>query len=248
MVQGRNVDGVGVQEDDVGLLARCQRAYLAFQSQPFRPVHGRLPNHVARCQQLREVAFGGQRPLVHQHALQRHHGAHLGEEIGRHGAFDVGAERRLDSHLHGFEDRRHSVAHGHLDGHRNRNVRAFVGDRLPGAVGHRGHVDENVARTDHVLFDQAGELRRDAEIPEHVRRDRQVEIAADLPGNVVSGPINLAAHHHGQELVGRGKILGADAFGVLRVSGLVAMPLEIAQDGTAAGIREPADRRIRVRR
>ena len=49
-------------------------------------------------------------------------------------------------------------------------------------------------------------------------------------------------------MVVRGEILRPDASGVLRVSGPLAVPLEIAQHGAAAGIREPADRRVRVRR
>ena len=93
-------------------------------------------------------------------------------------------------------------------------------DLLPGEVGHAGHVDEQVVRADaDVVVDAAracGEVvhdRANAERRQDMRRDLEVELAADRPGLGVRrvAQVDLAAHDHVDELIARGEPLLLDA-------------------------------------
>src|SRR5712691_1002336 len=146
LVERRDVDRLGVEDDDVGLLARRERAGLAVEPQALGAVHGAVAQHVAGREQGRR-AGGRRRPLlgrqeialledhlVHDHALHVHADAHLGEEVRRHRALHVHGERRLHAKALHLDDRRLAVAHVHLDRERDRDLGARVLDRLPAHV------------------------------------------------------------------------------------------------------------------
>jgi hypothetical protein len=73
---------------------------------------------------------------------------------------------------------------------------------------------------------------------QHVRGDRHVELAADPPRPLVAREIDLAAHHHGEELVGGREMLRLHPVRVFRIAAILAVTLEIAQHGAAAGLGE----------
>jgi len=86
-----------------------------------------------------------------------------------------------------------------------------------------------------------------------MRRNLEPELAPDLPGLLVVRKVDLAAHDHGDELVGRGEPLLLDADSVVRilVAGIAAdnsgtRALEIAEGGTAPGIEQCLDGGVRV--
>src|SRR6516162_7248335 len=119
------------------------------------------------------------------------------------------------------------MPHVHLDRERDRDLRALVVHRLPSKVGHPRHMDEQVVGPDpDVLIDATlahGELVQDRaylEWREDVRRYLQTELAPDRPGLRVDRrpEIDLAAHDHRTELVGRGEVLLLDAECILRIS------------------------------
>jgi hypothetical protein len=135
----------------------------------------------------------------------------LGEEVGRQRAFDVDAERRLHAQALHLEDGRHAVPHIHLDRKRDRDLRAGVAHRFPSIVGHPGHVDEQIVGPKPDVMVAAalarGQLVEDRTYPERrkdVRRNRQTELAPDLPRLFVDciPKVDFAAHDHRDELVG----------------------------------------------
>ncbi len=188
-----------------------------------RAVDGGEAQHVARREQSwraggrRRVLVGWievsllQHHLVHHHALHVHADAHLGEEVRRHRDFDVRAQRRLHAQLLHLDDRRYAVAHVHFDREGDRDLCADILGLLPGGVGHPGHVDEQVVRSDPdvaVATGSGGELvknRPDTERREDMRRNLKVELPPDRPGLVGRRipQVHLAAHDHMDELVAR---------------------------------------------
>ena len=188
-----------------------------------RTVDGGKAQHVAHVEK-RRGAGSRRRPLVgrieiallehhlvHDHALHVHADAHLGEEVRRHRDLDVRAQRRLHAQALQLEDRRNAVPHVHLDRESDRDLCADVLDLLPGGVGHPGHVDEQVIRSDPdvaVATRSSGELvksRPDAERREDMRRNLEVELPPDRPGLVGRriSKVDLAAHDHMDKLVAR---------------------------------------------
>jgi hypothetical protein len=79
-----------------------------------------------------------------------------------------------------------------------------------------------------------------------VRGNLQTELAPDYPSLLVVWKVDLAAHDHRDELVGRGEplFLDADRVGRILVAGNAARALEIAEGRTAAGIDEALDRGV----
>jgi hypothetical protein len=184
----------------------------------------------------------------------------LGEEVGRQRALDIDAQGRLHSQALQLENGRHAMPHVHLDREGDRNLHAFVVHRLPSKVGHPGHVDKQVVGPEpDVLIDAAlahSELvqdRTDAERGEDVRRNLQTELAPDRPGLRVGRrpEVDLTAHDHRDELVGRGEVLLFDAGRVLGISivGAVAPgALEIAERRSAPLINQGLDGSVGVLR
>ena len=82
-----------------------------------------------------------------------------------------------------------------------------------------------------------------------MRRNLQAELAPDRPGLRVGRQVDLAAHDHGDELVGRREPLLLDAGRISRVlvAGNATGALEIAEGGAAPRIDERLDGSIRVR-
>ena len=150
------------------------------------------------------------------------------------------------------------MAHVHLDRHRQRDLRAGILDPLPAQVGHAGHVDEQVVRTEAdvaVAARSSGELvknRPDAERREDMRRDLQAELAPDGPGLVGRrvAEVDLAAHDHVHELVARREplLLDAGRIGRILVAGNAARALEVAERGAAPGVEQRLDRGVGVLR
>jgi hypothetical protein len=123
-------------------------------------------------------------------------------------------------------------------------VKKSVLGRLPARLGNAGHVDEQIVGAE---LPGRGELVERLAHPErahHMRRDRQVELAADLPGPLVARQVDLSAHDHGDELVVGREILLLDACGVPRVPGLLAVAFEVAESGASPRVHEPLDRGV----
>ncbi len=151
------------------------------------------------------------------------------------------------------------MPHVHFDREGERDMRADVLHLLPGEIGHAGHVDEEVVRPDAdivlVAAGAGGEVvhdRANAERRQNVRGNLQVELPSQRPrllgGRVAQ--IDLAAHHHGDELVVRREVAVSDAGRILRilVAGNAAGALEIAERRAAAGVEQRLHRRVRMLR
>ena len=141
-------------------------------------------------------------------------------------------------------DRRRPVPHLHFDRHGERDMRAGVGRRLPRHIAHARHMDEKAVRAEFPGFRQFVEGRLHAESADDMQGDRQAELAADFPRLLIARQIDLAAHEHADELVGRREVLLADAPGVAGIFRLLAPALEIAEHGAPAGRAEPLDRGV----
>ncbi len=170
------------QQDDVGLLARSQRADLV--GEPGHPG----PSTVARRMTSRHERSSGRsvspasaRSLMSAR-WKREDGPHLGEEVRGHGALDVGAERGLDAMIERGLDRRHAVPHGHLDRGRDRDLRPRIGDRLPGGLRDGAGVDELEIRPHQALALDLLDERPLADAADEVRHDGQAVLAPDRPG------------------------------------------------------------------
>src|SRR5258708_19744469 len=116
------------------------------------------------------------------------------------------------------------MPHVHLDRERDRDLYAVVLDRLPAHVRHPGHMDEQVvgpeperAAVPTLALGEQVQGGANAERREDMRRDLEPELAPDLPSFLVARKVDLAAHDHGDELVGRREPLFLDADRVVRV-------------------------------
>src|SRR4029434_8906050 len=92
-------------------------------------------------------------------------------------------------------------------------------------------VDEQIVRAE---LPRSGELVERLAHPERahdMRRDRQIELAPNLPRLLVARPVDLPTHHHGDELIVGREILRLDARRIAWIPGLLALPFEIAEDG-----------------
>ena len=150
------------------------------------------------------------------------------------------------------------MTHIHLDRDGQGDLRTLVVHRLPSKVGHPGHMDEQIVGPDpDVVVDAAlahGELVQDRTYPERredVRRNLQTELASDRPGLRVDRrpEVDLAAHDHRDELVGRGEVLLFDAEGILGICIVRAVgsrALEVAERRTTPRIEQGLDRSVGV--
>ena len=136
------------------------------------------------------------------------------------------------------------MPHVHFDRHGEGDMRAGVGGGLPGHVAHAGHMDEEAIRAELSGRRQRVEGRLHSERADDMQGDRQAQFAPDLPRVLVARQIDLAAHEHAEQLVGRGEMLLADASRVAGIFRLLAPALEIAEYGPAAGRTESLDRRV----
>ena len=123
-------------------------------------------------------------------------------------------------------------------------MRASVGRRLPGHVAHARHMDEEAIGSEFPGFREFVEGRLHSESADHMQGDRQAEFAPDLPRLLIAWQVDLAAHEHAEQLVGRRKMLFTKARGVAGIFRLVAPTLEIAEYGAASGCMEPLDRGV----
>jgi hypothetical protein len=121
---------------------------------------------------------------------------------------------------------------------------AGVGGGLPAKVAYAGHVDEKAIRAESTRIRQRVESRLHSERRDDMRGDRQAELPADFPRLLVARQIDLAAHEHAEQLLGRRKVLLADALGVARIFRLLAPALEIAEHGASASGAQRLDRRV----
>jgi hypothetical protein len=88
------------------------------------------------------------------------------------------------------------------------------------------------------------EGRLHSERADDMQSNRQVQLAPDSPRLLVARQIDLAAHEHAEQLIGRGKVLLADALGVAGIFRLLAPALEIAEHRAPAGCAEARDRGV----
>lgn len=123
VVQRRDVHARRVEENDVGLLAGVGLPVRADRPSPAAP----LTVTMRRASRLVIRAGAPSSPSIARwlaRALERDRRAHLREGVSRQGAFHVGAQRGGDREVADLLDRRHAVAHHHLDRPGQRNVRA----------------------------------------------------------------------------------------------------------------------------
>src|SRR5690606_13778614 len=131
---------------------------------------------------------------------------------------------------------------------RERDMRSRIRSALPGHVGHAGHMDEDVVGSELTALGERVESGTHAEGLNDVQGNREAKLATDLPGLLVAGDVDLAAHHHRKQLVLGREVLLLQPPGVAGIFQLVAPALEIAEDRTAARILERLDGGIRVLR
>src|SRR6266446_5074064 len=81
VIKRHDVETVGAQQDDVGLLAGRQRADLAVEAVRPRALDGGELQHLADGQEGRRVLVAGMTTFPSLALLQREHRAHLAEEI-----------------------------------------------------------------------------------------------------------------------------------------------------------------------
>src|SRR5262245_27652075 len=157
------------------------------------------------------------------------------------------------------------VPHVHFDWEGDRDLCAAIAYRLPAHVRLPGHVDEQVigsdpegpggitSRTDAPLvLGECVQDGSDAEGREDVRRYLEAELAPDCPGRLVvlRPKVGLAAHDHGDELVGRGEELVFDADSVLRIliPGNATCAFEVPERSAAPRIEQCLDGGVGVLR
>ena len=136
------------------------------------------------------------------------------------------------------------MPHVHFDRHRERDMHSRVGGRLPANLAHAGHMDEKAVRSEFSGFRQFVEGRLHSESADDMQSDRQAQFAADFPRLLIARQVDLAAHEHGEQLIGRSKVLLADALGVAGIFRLLAPALEIAEHRAPPGCAEPLDRGV----
>ena len=136
------------------------------------------------------------------------------------------------------------MPHMHLDRHGEGDMCAGVGGGLPADVAHAGHMDEKAIRAELSGGRERVESRLHSKGADDMQGDRQVQFAPDFPRVLVARQIDLAAHEHAEQLVGRRKVPFADAFGVAGIFRLLAPALEIAEHCAAAGGAKSLDRRV----
>jgi hypothetical protein len=86
---------------------------------------------LAAGDERRQILFCGERAFVDESALQGEGCPHDREHIRGHVAFDIDAEARLNAVIERRLERWHAVSHLHLDGGRDRNLAAGIGNHLP---------------------------------------------------------------------------------------------------------------------
>ena len=182
--------------------------------------------------------------LVREHALQGQHPTHLSEHVRGHRALDVRGQRRAHAQVEHFLDRRRPVAHVHFDRGGDRNMRAGVGGGFPADIAHSGHVYENAVLAEFAGFGEFVESRLHSERGDDMERDREAKLAPNFPRALIAWQIDLAAHEHREQLVGRRKMLLANARGVARIFRLVAPALEVAEHRAPPGRSQPLDRGV----
>ena len=141
VVHRHDVEPVGAQHDDVGLLAGRQRADLLVEAVGARAFDGGEFQHLAHREERRQVLVAGEPLRPDLVLLQREHRPHLGEEVARHRGLDIDAERRPDAQVDRLLYRRVAVAHQHLDIAGDRDRAAGVLDQLPLGVVERAAMD-----------------------------------------------------------------------------------------------------------
>ena len=177
----RGVDRVRLEQDDVGLLARRERADLVLEHDRPGAVDGRELEHVRvrelrrerdvrRVGELEDPVVGERRP-------------HLREHLAGNARDDVDAQRGANAAGEHLPDRRRPVAHQHLDVRRDRRLAAGLGDPVELLVGEVGHVDVADVRPHqpevvHVLH---GLVVEGVEPHADVHADEDPELARERP-------------------------------------------------------------------
>src|SRR5690606_11673239 len=142
IVHGRDVERSRVEEDEVSLLSRGERAYLVAEAVGARALDGGELENIAGREQLGNVPhFGKQVVGVQQAALKRKTSAHLRKHVRRLVGLDVDAETGANAVVERTLYRRYAVPHLHLDRNGERDLAAAVGDQLKLEVAERAGMD-----------------------------------------------------------------------------------------------------------
>ena len=132
IVERPDIESIGAQDDDVGVLARAQRADLAVEVCTTGTLDGGELEHLPTRQQRRQVLLAVAPTLQDEIALRDGGRSHEREEIRRERHGVIGAEAGAHAVVERVLNRRGSVPHGHLDRRRERHVTAAVLDQTPG--------------------------------------------------------------------------------------------------------------------
>ncbi len=114
-----HVDGLRIDDDEVGLLARGQRARAVGDPGDLGAIDRRPAQDLPRIDEIRRRGVAVEvlvpRVLVAACALGREDRMHLGELVSGRGRRDVGGEADRDAHLGRHRGRRPAVPHLQLD-------------------------------------------------------------------------------------------------------------------------------------
>ena len=89
-----NGDAIGADHDDVGLLARRERADLAFETGRAGAVHRRRLEHRFHRDRRGDIGLAAEAAVAHRRALLPEQGVHLAEQVAAESGVEVDAERR----------------------------------------------------------------------------------------------------------------------------------------------------------
>ena len=212
VVHRHDVEHVGAQQDDVGLLAGRQRADLALEAVGARAFDGGKFEHVACCQELRRVLVAGKPARPRLVLLQREDRAYLREEVVRHRSFDVDlSDGRMPS-VDRLLDRRLAVPHQRFDIAGDRDGPAGVLDQLPLRVVEHAAMDVGRVRFQRLHGIELFQKRAAAELADaDMDGDARADVAGGLKaaGSARARPGPCQEQRH--QLVFAGEILLAQA-------------------------------------
>ena len=215
------VEGMAVDDHDVGLLARSQRPGPVGHSCHCGAVDRRETEDLASCQQVGRVDVIRPGYLVATRSFGAEERPHLAEHVARAAGHDVVAETGPEAVGERLDRGRPTVGHLKLNLGRDRYPGAGVGGVLPLLVGEMVGVDVRRPGVEQIhvmeLLDHlhlaAGPIEPD------MHRDRQRQIARKLP--VVPDDLRRAeartarGHGHGHEALVRIEVLPADPARIL---------------------------------
>jgi hypothetical protein len=166
VADGPEIEAIGLQHDDIGLLTRRERPDPRIEIGAARTLKRREFEHLAAREKRRNVLLVPHPPLQDVQALERERRTHHAEHVlgDRRGV--VRAKARAHAVIERILDRGVTVAHGHFERRTLRHAPARVLDQAPCGIVHVRRVDEQVA---------VAEKSRTTELQERLRLDADVQ-------------------------------------------------------------------------